>query len=246
MGRKKKEHYFDERVDQAIHTYNQEEDSQIRSFIYEKHIHKPMRKLIENVIHKYQFRNTDMEYVPMANTIHEIEVQMMEKLHLFDPSRGKGFSYFNWSIFTSLIILTRDVTKRIQSRGEYDEVDNSDIVYDRYTINDYDKNESRKDYYTDSFLDYVESNVGKYFTTRSERVIAESIILIIKNRLVIDIFDKKSLYMYVRNIHKCSQQKYSEVFNVIKDMYWEFKELDENNDEFSFEFDENNQVKQYG
>lgn len=246
MARKKKEHYFDERVDQAIHQYNQETDSHIRSVIYETSIHKPMRKLIENVIHKHQFRNTDIEHVPMANTIHEIEVQMMEKMYLFDPSRGKGFSYFNWSVFTSLIILTRDVNKRIQSRGEYDEVDNSDIVYDRYVTNDYEKTEMKRDYYTDSFVEFLEENVGKYFTTRSERIIAESIILIIKNRAIIDIFDKKSLFMYVRNIHKCSHQKYSDVFKTIREIYWEFKELDNNNDEFEFRFDENNQVEIYG
>ena len=244
MGRKKsnRANYFDEKVDNAIHQYNQETDPVIRSIIYEKYIHKPMKKLIENVIHNRQFRATDVEHVPMNHTIQDIEVKMLGKLHLFNPERGKGFSYFNWAVFTELIILSRDVNKRLQQKGEYDEVDNSDIVYDRYVTNDFETRESNTDYYTDYFVEFLEENVGKYFKTRSERIIADSIILIIKNRATIDIFDKKSLYIYVRNIHKCSQQKYSDVFKVIKDLFWEFKALDENNDEFEFEFDENDQV----
>ena len=56
--RKKSKNYFTQETEDYIVKYNNEPDSDVRSEIYEKHIHYPFFKLTQNIIHTFKFYHT--------------------------------------------------------------------------------------------------------------------------------------------------------------------------------------------
>ena len=59
--RKKSKNYFTQDTENAIVLYNNTEDPEIRSDIYESEIHYPFFKLTENMIHTFKFYHTDVD-----------------------------------------------------------------------------------------------------------------------------------------------------------------------------------------
>ena len=58
--RKKSKNYFTQETEDYIVKYNNEPDSDVRSEIYEKHIHYPFFKLTQNIIHTFKFYHTEV------------------------------------------------------------------------------------------------------------------------------------------------------------------------------------------
>lgn len=229
---KKRVVYFTKETQDAIVRYNMSNDYQERDYIYTKFIHKPMRKIIENVIHKYKFHHSGFD--TMHQYVSEIESFMLDKIKLYDPSRGRAYSYFTKAIRINLIIHNDSIYKKIINRASYEEVDTSDLCYKRYENNSYIKEELRTDYYTDEFLDFIEINLDKFFITKMEISTANAIVSILRRRFELDIFDKKALYIYVKNIVKVSNQKFLDTFNIIRKEYYKYRELHNNQDLFDF------------
>jgi ribosomal protein L22 len=229
---KKRVVYFTKETQDAIVKYNNTDDVITRNYLYTKYIHKPMRKIIENVIHKYKFHHSGFD--TMNQYISEIESSMLEKIKLYDPERGRAYSYFTKAIRINLIIHNKIIYNKLINKASYDEVDNSDLCYKRFENNSYIKEELRTDYYTDEFLDFIELNLDKFYITRMDISTANAIVSILRRRFELDIFDKKALYIYVKNIVKVSNQKFLDTFNIIRREYYKYRELHNSQDLFDF------------
>ena len=112
--RKKSKNYFTQETEDYIVKYNNEPDSEIRSKIYEQHIHYPFFKLTQNIIHTFKFYHTEVEN--LEHLQHEIITFIWSKMHLFDPSRGaKAYSYFGTIVKRWLILYNqKNYTKKIK------------------------------------------------------------------------------------------------------------------------------------
>ena len=65
-------------------------------------------------------------------------------------------------------------------------------------------------------VDYWERNIGKIFTKQRDLNIANAVIELFRNSDRIDSFNKKALYLYIREISSCKTQQITKVINKMK------------------------------
>ena len=170
--RKKSKNYFTKETENWIVKYNNTKDPEIRSDIYEKHIHYPFFKLTQNIIHTFKFYHTEVEN--LEHLQHEIITFLLSKMHLFDPTRGaKAYSYFGTIVKRWLILYnTKNYKKKIKKVPiDILTSDNSTHTYkpgDESVKSDLDK-------YVDIFVDHVSENIFELFPKKNDAQIADAI-----------------------------------------------------------------------
>ena len=195
--KKTKNQYFTQATEDAIVRYNSSSDPEERSKIYRNEIHYAFFKLTENIIHTFKFYYTEVNEIEHLQ--HEVITFLLDKIHLFDQSKGaKAFSYFGTIAKRYLIIQnTKNYKKRVD-KAPVDELHhNLKYSYDM----DYDPME--KDHlsdFVDEYIEYCTENIYKLFPKEKDAVVADAILELFRKREVMDIFNKKALYLCIREI----------------------------------------------
>ena len=107
--RKKSKIYFGTPAQEAIVEYNNSNDFEERSKIYEERIKYPFEKLAENVLNTFKFTYFD---VPKKDIQMEVVSTMVEKMHMFQEGKGRAFSYFTIIAKNHLILKNNGNYKR--------------------------------------------------------------------------------------------------------------------------------------
>ena len=195
--KKSKNQYFTQATEDAIVRYNSSSDPEERSEIYRKDIHYAFFKLTENIIHTFKFYYTEVDNIEHLQ--HEVITFLLSKIHLFDQSRGaKAFSYFGTIAKRYLIIQnTQNYKKRIDKAPVEELYHNLDYSYDL------DYNPTEKDDlsdFLDEYLDYCTNNIYTLFPKEKDAKVADAILEVFRKRENIDIFNKKAIYFYIREM----------------------------------------------
>ena len=195
--KKSKNQYFTQATEDAIVRYNSSSDPEERSKIYRDEIHYAFFKLTENIIHTFKFYYTEVNEIEHLQ--HEVITFLLDKIHLFDQSKGaKAFSYFGTIAKRYLIIQnTKNYKKRVD-KAPVDELHhNLKYSYDM----DYDPME--KDHlsdFVDEYIEYCTENIYKLFPKEKDAVVADAILELFRKREVMDIFNKKAHYLCIREM----------------------------------------------
>lgn len=195
--KKSKNQYFTQETEDAIVRYNGSSDPEERSEIYRKDIHYAFFKLTENIIHTFKFYYTEVSDIEHLQ--HEVITFLLDKIHLFDPTRGaKAFSYFGTIAKRYLIIQnTKNYKKRIDKAPVEELHHNLKYSYDI----DYDPMEKDRDsIFMDEYIDYCNSVLPELFPKIKDAQIADAILSIFASRENLDVFNKKALYIYIREM----------------------------------------------
>ena len=217
MARKKsKANYFTSETEAYINRYNTSEDNEYRNSIFTEHIYFPFYKLAENIIHTFKFYYTDVDKI--EDLKHEIVSMLLEeKIMKFDANNGaKAYSYFGTIVKRWLINYNNKNYKNLKKIGTFDE------MYDGYESKfDVDEEGSITlgqflDFYVEEMYEVLE----EVFPKESERKIADAILTIFKTRQDLDIFKKKALYIYIREMTDCETPHLTKVVNRLKEEYY--------------------------
>jgi len=193
----KSKNYFTQDTEDAIVLYNNTECSEMRSKIYDKEIHYAFFKLTQNIIHTFKFYHTEVKN--LEHLQHEIIVFLLSKIHLFDPTRGaKAYSYFGTIVKRWLILYnTKNYSKKIKKVPV-------DVLTGEHSTHTYKMGDEEVktdlDKYIDIFVDHVTSNIFKLFPKKNDAQIADAILELFRKRETIEVFNKKALYIYIREI----------------------------------------------
>ena len=195
--KKTKNQYFTQETEDAIVRYNGSSDPEERSEIYRKDIHYGFFKLTENIIHTFKFYYTEVDNIEHLQ--HEVITFLLSKIHLFDPTRGaKAFSYFGTIAKRYLIIQnTQNYKKRV------DKAPVEELYHDLRHSYDMDYNPTEKDDlsdFLDEYLEYCTKNIYDIFPKEKDAKVADAILEIFRKRENIDIFNKKAIYLYIREM----------------------------------------------
>ena len=198
--RKKSKNYFTQETEDYIVLYNSLDpvkDAEERSRIYENYIHYAYFKLTQNIIHTFKFYHTEVEN--LEHLQHEIITFLLSKIHLFDPSRGaKAYSYFGTIVKRWLILYNNKNYQKKIKKVPVDELLKEGSSHS-YGMND----QSKKDdlgIYIDLFVDHVTENIFELFPKKNDAQIADAILELFRKRETIEVFNKKALYIYIREI----------------------------------------------
>ena len=213
--RKKSKNYFTSETEEAIILYNNTKDTAIKSQIYEQFIHYPFFKLTENIIHTFKFYYTEVDEIEHLQ--HEVITFLLSKIHLFDPSKGaKAYSYFGTIAKRYLIISNqKNYKKRVDKlplESLYDDENHS------YNI-DEDNSENFTSRFIDLYVEYVTINIYNLFPKEEDAKVADAILELFRKREDIDIFNKKALYIYIREMVDVKTPKITKIANQLYDIF---------------------------
>lgn len=215
--RKKSKNYFTQDTENAIVLYNNTPDPKMRSDIYAKEIHYPFFKLTENIIHTFKFYHTEVSN--LEHLQHEIITFLLSKIHLFDPTRGaKAYSYFGTIVKRWLILYnTKNYSKKIKKVDvDYLTKDNSTYTYEQ---GDYAKEKDELSEYIELFLEYTTENIFELFPKKNDAQIADAILELFRKRETIEVFNKKALYIYIREMVDVKTPKITKIADKLHDIF---------------------------
>jgi hypothetical protein len=216
MAQKQSKNYFTQDTEDAIVTYNSSEDLAFRNKVYNDRIKYPFFKLTENIIHTYKFYYTEQDSI--EDLQHEVTTFLLSKLHLFDPTKGaKAYSYFG-TIAKRYLIMTnsKNYKRKIDKVGVVEVEDNQDFSY---TIRETVEEDVNLSTYIDHFVNYATDNIYELFPKDEDTKIADAILEIFRNRLSLNILNKKALYIYIREQIDVKTPKITKVANELYDIF---------------------------
>ena len=213
--KKKGVQYFTKDTENAIVKYNNTEDSEIRSAIYRDEIHYAFFKLTENIIHTFKFYYTEVENI--EDLQHEVITFLLSKIHRFNPENGaKAYSYFGTITKRWLILYNqKNYKKRV------DAVDIEVIEEDEkfsYELEDSQPIE-RLSYYIDEYVEHCTEQIFKLFPKDEDAKIADAVLELFRKREHLDIFNKKALYIYIREIVDAKTPKITKITSKLYDIF---------------------------
>lgn len=216
-GRKpKNKQYFTKETEDAILVYNQLEDPIERNRLYDAKIKYPFDKLVENIIHTFKFYHFD---VPYEDVKHEVVAFLNEKIHKYtDPSKGKAFSYFSIIAKNYLIINNNLNYDKFKNKEQPEAIDDA-----RNVINEVLREEEvqEKSEFMDLFVNYMDENLANIFKKPADMLVADSVLELFRNRQNIENFNKKALYILIRDRTGVKTQYITRVVNILKMAYVE-------------------------
>jgi hypothetical protein len=217
--KKKRKMYFGQVTEDAIIEYNKETDPIIRNQIYNESIQAPFDKLAENIIHTFKFYYFD---VPSEEVKHEVVSFLVMNMHKFQEGKGKAFSYFSIVAKNYLILHNNNNYKKMKNQDQIDVLD-----YKRNVMSEV-KGEQVKDYYEvffEEMLNYWEDNLMELFKRKKDLNVADSVIYLFKHRKNIENFNKKALYILIRERTGSNTQHITRVINQMKKQYIKMQKM---------------------
>jgi hypothetical protein len=209
VKKKKRKVYFGQEVQDAIIEYNSSEDDSQRNQIYGMRIHKAFDKLAENIINTFKFTYFDM---PFQDVKHEVVAFMVMNMHKYDHTKGsKAFSYFSVVAKNYLILHNNNNYKKLKSHDGMD-------VLDRHRSGDTNV-ESDFITLTNEIIEYFDSNLNIIFKKDRDLKIGYAIIDLMKQREEIENFNKKALYILIREMTDVETAHITSVVNTLKKHY---------------------------
>jgi hypothetical protein len=193
MGRKRKnKRYFTNITEIAINAYNKCDDYTLRNKIYNRFIHKAFDKLAENAIHTWKTYYFDVPYEDVkANVV----AFLNEKIHKFTDDKGKAFSYFTVIARNYLFNENNANYARMKSKEDISLIDTSRNITNEVVRQN---NVETKSDFIDQYVEYIDYNLFDIFSKDRDRKIADSINELFRTRHDLYSYNKKALYILIR------------------------------------------------
>ena len=208
--RKKSKVYFGTPVHDAIIRYNHSDDPIVRNRIYTDEIHTAFLKLAENIINTFKFSYFDYGFRDLQE---EVVSNLVINMHKFDETKGsKAFSYFSVVAKNYLILNNNANYKKMKIH------DDIDILFGHGHEDEKIIQNPSRDIFNKT-INYFEEHIDRLFPKPQDRDIAESILYLCKNKDNIDNFNKKALYIMIREMTDVKTSKITQVSNVFRKIY---------------------------
>jgi len=215
-GRKRKNKmYFTPITEKAIIAYNSEESYAKRNKLYKEHMHYAMWKLTQNIINRFKFPYMDGS---TQDKQYECISFLLSKLTKFTVEKGRAFSYFSIVCKNYCIQSNNKAYAKLKTRRGLVAVDTNRSLSNEMA--EQSRQEALKDF-TDLFVERYECEIEKIYSKQHEQKIAYAILQLFRTRENIEKYNKKALYLLIREMTNERTQDISKVVNVFKKDYME-------------------------
>ena len=213
---KTKNVYFTEDTEKAILDYRLAKTYSEKNRIYNEVIHNAFYKLAENIIHTFKFYYTDVDNI--EDLKYEVISFLLQKIDLYDQSKGKAYSYFGTIVKRYLILYNQKNYKRVLSKTDFQEIHNDENTIDKLIEKPNESDVDRLDV-VDLFIKEVDDNLFDLFDKPEDIRTADAILEIFKKRENIDIFNKKAIFIYIKEITDVQSSTITKVIKKLKSIY---------------------------
>jgi hypothetical protein len=211
MPRKKKsKQYFTLDTEEAIILYNKTADQRTRSKLYADRIQYPFEKLAENILNTFKFSYFD---VSKEDVQMEVVSTLIEKIHMFQEGKGKAFSYFSIVAKNHLILKNNGNYKRFKKTALLSEMPESWNPPDDFHETQFGEELNE---FKELMLKYWDINLTRVFTKKRDIQIADAVLELFRRSQHIENFNKKHLYLLIREMTDCKTHYITKVVNEMK------------------------------
>lgn len=223
--KRNKNHYFTQVHEDAIVKYSNTEDRELRTKLYIEYIQPALDQMVDKIIYTYKFTTLpNIDYLK-----DDCKIWLTTILNKYDPSKGsKAFSYFsvvtkNWFIHQ---------VKKTQKRNRI-EVFMEDILcqFDEKLISQeptYEQVRTEQEFWTSL---YGEIDTWDSFMLReNEKRVLMAVRILLDSADHIEIFNKKAIYLYLREITGLNTKQVVNNLNKLRKRYRAFKDKWEKGD----------------
>ena len=208
--KKKSKIYFGTPVHNAIVEYNRSDDYTFRHKIYTEEIHAAFLKLAENIINTFKFSYFDYGFRDLQE---EVVSNLVINMHKFDETRGsKAFSYFSIVAKNYLILNNNANYKKMKSHDDIS-------ILNGHGIRDSNIETSTSKEIFEKTVEYLYDRLDVLFPKPKDKHVAESILYLCQNKDQIDNFNKKALYIMIREMTDVQTSKITQISNVFRRIY---------------------------
>ena len=227
MPRKKskKNHYFTQVHEDAIVKYALTNDRELRSKLYEEYIQPAFDDMVDKIIYTYRFTTLpNIDYLRA-----DCKVWLTTILNKYDPNKGsKAFSYFSVVTKNWFIHKVKRTKKRLQTE-----------VFMEDVLNELDENlVSEEPSYFDKrsemeFWMSLNSEIDtwdSFMIKENEKKVLMAVRILLDSADQIEIFNKKAIYLYLREITGLNTKQVVNNLNKLRKRYRTFKTKWENSE----------------
>ena len=204
--------YFTEDTEDSIILFNQTEDLDIRNKIYRDKIHYPFDKLAENIINRFKFPYMDCSF---KETKEQVVSFLILNIHKYEKGKGKAFSYFS-VIAKHYLILHNNSGYKHEKRSVYwaDDSENQTTIEEMLII-DNKVEEKKRDMkeFSQLMLSFWDHNLMLIFKKQRDIKIADAVLELFRRADGIENFNKKALYLMVREMTGCKTSSITKIVN---------------------------------
>ena len=213
--KKKSKMYFGTPAQEAIIEYCATDKQAEKNKIFRERLEYPFLKLAENLIHTYKFYYFDVDSTSVQK---DVVGFMVMNMHKYDPTKGRAFSYFSIVAKNWLILNNNNNYKRYK---QHTQLDSPTALASLGIGSDYDRQNDIDDAneFTDYLVKYMDHHLTSMFKKKRDIQIADAVMELFRRRENIENFNKKALYVLVREMTGYNTQHITKVINVMKKKY---------------------------
>jgi hypothetical protein len=214
-AKKKSNVYFTKITELAISGYNRCESPTRREKIYCRFIYPAFMKMAENLINTVKPTYIDSSFVDLQT---DLVTYLTERLNKFNPNAGKAYSYYTRTSFNYLIAENQKAYSKVKSDALEINIDER-----RNLVTEMHNDEMRETLFEfmNAYIAYCYDNLNYIFSNSTDIHVADSLLHIFETRENIDDFNKKSLYILIRERTGLETINITRVIKTLKQIYEE-------------------------
>lgn len=208
---KTQKNYFTQETEDAIIEFNASADLNYRNYLYNTKIKFAFEKIAENIFNTFKFSYCDS--TPL-NIQQEVVSHLISNCHKFKSGKGKAFSYFSIVAKNYLIAHNNTNYKSANKHVNISDTVSEDSISLQVEDGYYSDVQNKE--LLNLIINYWEDHVTKVFTKPVDLNIAYAVIELIRNCDRIENFNKKTLYLLIREISDCKTHQITKILSKMK------------------------------
>jgi len=211
--------YFSAKHEEAIIKYGQIIDKNEREELYRGLIEPVFEQMINKIVFTYKFNS-----LPNIDDLKmECKGWLTTILDKFDPNKGsKAFSYFSVIIKNWFIHKVKKNTDKMKRESYFEDLKKESEEPELLVYNNYDEERDKEEYWDNLYgelLDWQDDQSIK----QNEKKVLHAIMVLLQNPDKIEIFNKKAIYLYIREITGLSTKQVASNLTTLKQRYKIFR-----------------------
>ena len=204
--------YFTKETEDWVIKYNATSDPREKEKIFQEHLYFPFYKLAENIINTYKFYHTDVDTVEDLK-LDVVTMLVQDKIARFNPAYGaKAYSYFGTIVKRWLIAYSNTNYARKKRQVS---IDNYEDCFSENKEIETASTITLASFF-DNWIEDMYDQLPELFPREEDREIANAILTVFKFRKDLQLFKKKEIYIYVREITGCDTPYLTKVISIFR------------------------------
>ena len=211
--------YFGKATQEAVEEYLATDSATEKHRIFNERLHAPFAKLIENIVFTYKFIN-------LEENVTDLQLECLShvymNLHKYKPGKGKAYSYFGTMVKNYLIQKTIKASKQ---RNIYLIDEKSENLAEQMGL-PHEEIIDPVDEFNTTLIELLVERLDKGLPdikNHNEKKVVQAVLYLLEHRQDLDLFNKKQLYVLLREITNLPTKKITQALNKVKHQYFQVR-----------------------